>query len=853
MSAEVVLAWEEDEEEQAGAMEGAAAQLAAVEHEMRQVEGQIERLLARQAALQEERERLSRVLAAEARAPRRDWQGAFEWDARVAQLLGAVFGLPSFRPLQREVINATLQGRDVLCLMPSGGGKSLCYQLPALLGGTGLTLVVSPLLSLIQDQVLGLEELGVHAAALTSLTDKDAASAISKQVEDALAGLRLLYCTPEKVVNSKRFFAKLEKVYKQGRLERIAIDEAHCCSQWGNDFRPDYKKLGILKQQFPDTPILALTATATQTVCDDVQSILRIDGCEFFRSSINRPNLFYEMKPKPASGADLVKDIAGFVSGNYPDGESGIVYVLTRKDAETLAEELRGLGISCAAYHADLDAAVRESVHRRWSQGRLQVICATIAFGMGINNPHVRFVVHHTISKSIDNYYQESGRAGRDGLPAHCRLYWRFGDYMRQASVVVMDSNWEPHLRGMLQYAAASGCRRAALCRHFGEAPPPCHQTCDCCKRVAGGAAGGAAAAAAGGRQQQQHQQQQQLKDVTEAAKGVVQTLQAWPGAEKRATLIQLVDKWRKESAAAKALSRDENEAVVQQLAADGYLKLDFGFSAYATNAYLKASAQASLLLQGKRQVFIPAQAAGGSAGSEAHKPEEGAVERFKAQQQAQRGQQQQQAAGTASGAGPAPHAATAQAAERRAAAAAADAASACAALEAARSQLAAAQGTIPAAVLTDDQVRQLAQRRPATQQQLAQLIGQQKAEVYGRQLLAALLGPAAGGTGRGAGGGGGAAAAAAPRGEGGPGPQQQVQQQQQAKQAKQQPKAKAKPAAAKAQKQQQQQQQQQQQAAKPKPKPKPPTAEAEVVVLDSSSEEDSDFHAPAAKRGKKG
>jgi ATP-dependent DNA helicase Q1 len=182
----------------------------------------------------------------------------------VQQLLGSVFALRDFRPLQREVINATLQGRDVLCLLPSGGGKSLCYQLPALLGGSGLTLVVSPLLSLIQDQVLGMEALGVHAAALTSLTSKEDAAAISKQVDDASSGLRLLYVTPEKIVNSKRFFAKLEKVYKQGRLDRIAVDEAHCCSQWGNDFRPDYKKLGILKQQFPETPILALTATATQ-------------------------------------------------------------------------------------------------------------------------------------------------------------------------------------------------------------------------------------------------------------------------------------------------------------------------------------------------------------------------------------------------------------------------------------------------------------------------------------------------------------------------------------------------------------------------------------------------------------
>ncbi|PSC67654.1 mediator of RNA polymerase II transcription subunit 34 isoform X1 [Micractinium conductrix] len=858
----------------------AAQQLAAVEREMRQLESQIEALLARQGVLQAERERLARVASAEARAPRADWQGSFEWDARVAQLLRSVFGLAAFRPLQREVINATLQGRDVLCLMPSGGGKSLCYQLPALLGGNGLTLVVSPLLSLIQDQVLGLEALGVHAAALTSLTDKDAAASISKQVEDPSSGLRLLYVTPEKVVNSKRFFAKLEKVYKQGRLERVAIDEAHCCSSWGNDFRPDYKKLGILKQQFPETPIIALTATATQAVCEDLRSILRIDGAEFFRSPVNRPNLYYEVVPKPAGAADLVADVAAWITANYPGGDSGIVYVLTRKDAEGLAEELRGAGLSCAAYHADLDPGHRESVHQQWSAGDLQVIVATIAFGMGINNPHVRFVIHHTISKSVENYYQESGRAGRDGLPAHCRLYWRFGDYMRQASVVVMDTNWEPHLRGMAQYAAAHTCRRALLACHFGEAPPPCHAMCDCCRAAdaaaeaavdaAGGKAGAAAAAAAaaagaagagaaGAAAAAGGEATVPLKDVTEAAKGVVQTLEAWPGSEKRATLIQLVDKWRgsKDASvarAAKALSRDECEAVVQQLTVEGHLRLTFGFTAYATNAYLESSPLAGSLLRGNRQLLIAAASARGSGGAAAAaaaavKPEPGAVEDMRQQRQQQLAQR-----GQAGGEPGGPGAAGQWAAEQRAAA--------CAMLEAARAQLAREHGTIAAAVLTDHQIRQLAAQQPRTQQQLAGLLGPDKAEVYGAALLAALQ----------CGGAGGSTAAAAAAGQGMDAPRRQQQQQQQQQQHQQAP-AKGKAAAGKQQagkkpqpgkpaqqQQQQQQQHQQQQPPKQQQGPKPqqqrhqqqqPSKQQQPEVIVLGSDSDDDFVVRPPKRGK--
>ncbi|KIZ03728.1 RecQ protein-like (DNA helicase Q1-like) [Monoraphidium neglectum] len=239
-----------------------------VDQEIKEVEAEIERLLARQAALRQEREALTRQAAVEKRAPRADWAAAaFQWDQEVrvftvVRLRRDVFGLDGWRPLQREVINATLRGRDVLCLMPAGGGKSLTYQLPALVG-QGLTLVISPLLSLIQDQVLGLQAIGVAAASLTSLTPKDEVTSLYQQMAPG-GGLRLMYVTPEKVAGSKRLMSKLEKLYAAGQLLRVAVDEAHCVSQWGNDFRPDYKRLCVLKELFPNTPLLALTATATE-------------------------------------------------------------------------------------------------------------------------------------------------------------------------------------------------------------------------------------------------------------------------------------------------------------------------------------------------------------------------------------------------------------------------------------------------------------------------------------------------------------------------------------------------------------------------------------------------------------
>ncbi|KAG2445794.1 hypothetical protein HXX76_000398 [Chlamydomonas incerta] len=622
---------EGDDGGEAGEVGELAQKLEEVEAEMAEVKSQLEYLMQRQDQLRGRREQLLRRVEQERRAPKADWhqRAGFAWSDQMDTTLRDVFGLHDYRPLQREVMNASLQGRDVLCLLPSGGGKSLCYQLPALLR-PGLTLVVSPLLSLIQDQVLSLRALRIDGACLTSLSSKEDVAEVYGRLERGQ--LKLLYVTPEKVVSSKRFMSKLEKAHQAGRLDRIAIDEAHCASQWGNDFRPDYKKLGLLKQQFPQVPILALTATATHQVCEDLKAILRIQGCEFFRASVNRPNLFYEVRPKPAAAADVTTAIVAWIREHYPRGESGIVYCLTRKDCEALAAELAAAGLSARHYHADMDPGPREAAHAAWSAGRVQVMVATIAFGMGINKPDVRFVVHHSLSKSVENYYQESGRAGRDGLPARCLLFYRFSDALRQAAIVCVDPTWQSNLTAMMRYASAApsapaaaaaaqggaaasgggggvghqhphphqaGCRRALIQRHFAEAPADCRGMCDnCCAAATVGPAG-----------------TPPPRDMTQHAVAILAILRQQQAKEKKATLLQLVELWRKEAGPlgkeAKALSKDDNEAVVAAMMYAGLLEFEFGFTAYATNTYLRPSGRGSHLLEA---AGTGAAAAGGGA-----------------------------------------------------------------------------------------------------------------------------------------------------------------------------------------------------------------------------------------------
>ncbi len=397
-------------------------------------------------------------------------------------ILKEVFGYEAFRGPQEAIALHVIGGGDALVLMPTGGGKSLCYQVPAIVRqqqGRGVAIVVSPLIALMHDQVGALHEAGVDAAFLNSSLGYDEAQDVELRLQTG--GITLLYAAPERL-NTPRFLGLLDDLYAQGKLSLFAIDEAHCVSQWGHDFRPEYRALTVLHQRFPGVPRIALTATADALTREDIVERLQLQEARLFISSFDRPNIRYRIEEKK----DVTTQLLRFIEREHA-GEAGVVYCQSRKRVDELAATLAGAGINALPYHAGLDGAVRKKHQDRFLREEGIVMVATIAFGMGIDKPDVRFVAHVDMPKNIEGYYQETGRAGRDGLPADAWMAYGLADVVNQRRMIdesPAGEEFKAGLRGkldaLLALAEATDCRRVRLLAYFGEASTPCGN-CDNC------------------------------------------------------------------------------------------------------------------------------------------------------------------------------------------------------------------------------------------------------------------------------------------------------------------------------------------------------------------------------------
>ncbi|KAF7988699.1 hypothetical protein HCN44_001272 [Aphidius gifuensis] len=552
-------------------------EIAAIDFELQKIDEEIDKLKEKRLVLSQRKEKIkdNELLKKSLKTANKNWEkSTFSWSKKLENGLADIFKIKKFREHQLSAMNAVLSGEDTILVMPTGGGKSLCYQLPAVIS-KGVTVVISPLIALMEDQLYGLKKIGVKSGMMNAKTDKD----ITKSMMDALEGknhdIKLIYITPEYMKKSKRFMAKVQKAFNLKLLTMFAIDEVHCCSQWGHDFRPDYQFLSCLKSMFPGVPILGLTATAPAKIISDVQKMLDIQGCLVLRAPFNRPNLFYEVRRKPADKDVCLSMIQNLLKSRFAD-KSGIIYTTTIKEAEQLTSDLRDKGLKVGCYHAILEPEVRSKIYSRWITGEYQAVVATIAFGLGIDKSDCRFIIHHCISKSMENFYQESGRSGRDGKKAVCIVLYRLADVFRLSPMVIGDKVGLQNLYKTLEYCLdPQTCRRSLIANHFEEKwnKNDCAEMCDHCRCP------------------------KKIKetDIGNYCRQIYQIIDKALKTDTNLTLIKLIDAWFSKGTASHRVaavpvpkfSREAGENIVGFLLINGYLKEDFVFNAYSNLTYL--------------------------------------------------------------------------------------------------------------------------------------------------------------------------------------------------------------------------------------------------------------------------
>lgn len=537
----------------------------------------------------------------------KQYHGKHEWTSEIYKALKNTFKLQSFRENQLNAINATLAGDDVFVLMPTGGGKSLCYQLPAIINSgvtSGVTVVISPLISLMEDQISHLNHKGIHASMLNSKMSSEE----RKHSFNLFIGgmLSLMYLSPEMISKSAQCKRAISKLYNDGKFARIVIDEAHCVSSWGHDFRPDYKELKFFKEEYPDIPMMALTATANEIVRNDIIEHLGLRDPKFFKQSFNRTNLFYEVLPKDRA---VMENIASLINSKYKR-ETGIIYCHSKNLCETTAKRLTECGISCQFYHAGMDTKDRSKVQQNWQEGKIRVIAATIAFGMGIDKGDVRFVIHLTIPRNLEGYYQETGRAGRDGKHSDCIMFYSMKDVRTIQSLIKKDTNIDRHskdhhldkLQQVIQYCEnKSECRRQIVLQYFNEQfnRKDCNKQCDNCVNYS--------------------TTEIQLKDMTSIAKRCVQLVKTIQSNKVTCSLCQDIIKGSKyakilrsgfdkldEHGAGNGLKKVDIERVFFHLIKENYLqeKPTRTRAGFSTN-YIYVGLNANKLLKGTAKIVL--------------------------------------------------------------------------------------------------------------------------------------------------------------------------------------------------------------------------------------------------------